>query len=108
MVTLVVTLIVSIAQTTIPGPEMKSFWRLIEGDWARNIANRLSTPKERKQQNSLDYDRIYTVCRMRELLVAKGHDRVAPEGPLSHHVNYSALLMETGAMPFMQQKVHNV
>lgn len=63
---------------------MNAFWRLVEGNWARNLANNLSMPKERKAQHKLDYERLFTVCRLRELMVA------SPQAP----VNYQRLLME--------------
>ena len=89
---------------------MKSFWKIIEGEWARNIANRVSTPTDRKVQQSLDYENLYTACRMRELLLSKGYSKSCPSGPLSHTINMPALRMETKAVPFNRQKVrgHNM
>ena len=83
---------------------MKSFWRFIEGEWARNIANRVSTPSDRKVQQSIDYESLYMVCRVHESLASKGYSSITPTEPLSHIINVPALHMETKAMPFKQQK----
>ena len=81
---------------------MNSFWKLIEGNWARNLVNNISLPKERSVKNALDYDRLYKLCRMHEMLSSRGNGVT----PLSHQVNFQTLIMEARSMPFKQQRAY--
>ncbi len=65
-----------------PHPLMKTFWRLIEGAWARNLVNNLAMPRERAVQNAADYEKLFTLCKIRAWKRA------------SAYVNYQAIVME--------------
>ncbi|GAX79643.1 hypothetical protein CEUSTIGMA_g7084.t1 [Chlamydomonas eustigma] len=91
---------------------MKSFWKFIEGEWAKNLANRLSIPKERSVQNALDYERLFIACKQNEALHARAASlRINLNGISKQSIadawrliNHQSLVMEARATSFPQQK----
>ncbi|KAG1676909.1 hypothetical protein FOA52_014785 [Chlamydomonas sp. UWO 241] len=92
----------------------RAFWRLVEGTWARNLANNLSMPRERRQQQHMDYERMFTLCRLHDMLVAQGGHPVAQaavraatlQQTKQPAVNFTELVIEAKSTPFPKQMAY--